>query len=167
VSPRDWRGWAPPPERLFDKGDFKYVALYLLEEKPRHGYEIIRALAERFDGAYTPSPGVVYPTLQMLEDMGYVDATRQDGRKVYALTTSGRQFLAEQRDVVDHVCARLSGWKHADEGDEQHRIRHELWELGHLLGRRGHWRSVEPEKIPRLREAIARARRELEGILAE
>lgn len=164
---RDWRGWEPPPERLFEKGDFKYVVLYLLDEKPRHGYEIIRALGERFGGAYTPSPGAVYPTLQMLEDMGHVSAARQDGRKTYALTPAGRAFLAEHREVVDHIVARLRGWKGAEEGDEQHLLRHELWELGHVLGRRGHWRWVEPAKIPRIREVAARARREIEAILAE
>ena len=153
--------------QMFERGDLKYVILEQLKDKPAHGYELIKALEARFGGFYAPSPGAVYPTLQMLEDMGYVSATRQDGRKVYALTASGRQFLVEQRDVVDHVCARLSGWKGVDEGDEQHRIRHELWELGHLLGRRGHWRSVEPDKIPRIREVVARARAELESILAE
>jgi DNA-binding PadR family transcriptional regulator len=154
-------------ERLFEKGDFKYVALYLLEEKPRHGYEIIRALADRFGGAYTPSPGAVYPTLQMLEDMGYVTASKLDGRKVYALTPEGRQFLDERRDVVNHVCGRLQGWQPNVPDAEQHQLRHELWELGHVLGRRGHWRTVEPAKLPRLREAVARARAEIDAILAE
>ena len=161
------RGWEPPRERLFEKGDFKYVVLSLLAEKPRHGYEIARSLEERFGGAYSPSPGVVYPTLQMLEDMGQVSAVQQEGRRVYALTDDGRRFLAANQAFVEHIFARLRDWTRPEAGDEQQRLRHQLWELGHLLGRRGHWRWVEPAKIPRLEAAIARARGELEAILNE
>ena len=67
--------------RLFEKGDLKYVILQLLSERSAHGYEVIRALEERFGGMYTPSAGAVYPTLQMLEDMEYVSSTQQDGKK--------------------------------------------------------------------------------------
>ena len=61
--------------RMFDQGDLKLVILQLLEEKPRHGYDIIKELGERVGGEYSPSPGVVYPTLTMLEDMGYASAS--------------------------------------------------------------------------------------------
>jgi hypothetical protein len=65
--------------RMFEQGDLKYVILRLLEEKPRHGYEVIKELEDRFGGAYSPSPGTVYPTLTMLEDLGYARATADDG----------------------------------------------------------------------------------------
>src|SRR5262245_30800963 len=80
-------------DRIFEKGDLKSVILQLLKEKPRHGYEVIRALEERFGGFYSPSPGAVYPTLQMLEDLGYTSVVSQDGKKVYTITDEGLKFL--------------------------------------------------------------------------
>src|ERR1051325_6588228 len=86
-----WRGRAG---RLFEQGDLKYVILRLLEEKPRHGYEIIKELESRVGGAYAPSPGTVYPTLSMLEDLGYARAVPEEGgKKIYEITDDGRQHL--------------------------------------------------------------------------
>jgi DNA-binding PadR family transcriptional regulator len=83
--------------------------LRLLEEKPRHGYEIIKALEERFSGAYAPSPGVVYPTLQLLEDQGFARVLPEaDGKKVYEITDAGRAYLVENRDAVDTIFERIS-----------------------------------------------------------
>lgn len=99
-----WRGG-----RMFEQGDLRYVVLRLLEEKPRHGYEIIKALEERFGGTYAPSPGVVYPTLQLLEDLGYARVIPGDeGKKTYEITDAGRQYLAENRDTVDSIFDRIS-----------------------------------------------------------
>src|SRR5919202_6931168 len=79
--------------RMFEQGDLKYVILRLLEEKPRHGYEIIKELEERFGGLYSPSPGTVYPTLTMLEDLGYARATAGEaGENSYGSTPRGRAY---------------------------------------------------------------------------
>ena len=95
--------------RMFEQGDLRYVVLRLLEEKPRHGYEIIKALEDRFNGAYAPSPGVVYPTLQLLEDLGYARVVPGgEGKKVYEITDAGRAHLAENRDTVDSIFDRIS-----------------------------------------------------------
>jgi len=94
---------------MFEQGDLRYVILRLLDEKPRHGYEIIKALEERFGGAYSPSPGVVYPTLQLLEDQGFARVRpEQDGKKIYEITDAGRAHLAENRDTVDSIFDRVS-----------------------------------------------------------
>src|SRR5260370_18540836 len=82
------------PDRLFGRGDIKFVLLDLLRERPKHGYEMIKELETRYSGFYSPSPGSVYPTLQMLEDRGYVRSTTEDGKRVYALTEEGRAYLA-------------------------------------------------------------------------
>src|SRR5690349_7153948 len=89
--------------RMFEQGDLKLVILRLLEEKPRHGYEIIKELEGRFGGAYAPSPGTVYPTLTLLEDMGYARAVPEGegGKKVYEITDEGRKYLAEHSTTVD------------------------------------------------------------------
>src|SRR5215210_6124707 len=99
-----WRGG-----RMFEQGDLRYVVLRLLEEKPRHGYEIIKALEERFGGAYAPSPGAVYPTLQLLEDLGYTRIVPgEEGKKVYEITDAGRAHLAENQVTVDNIFERIS-----------------------------------------------------------
>ena len=80
--------------RFFDQGDLRLVILALLAEQPRHGYEIIKAIEERLGGAYAPSPGVVYPTLTWLEELGYAEVqSAQGNRKLYAITAEGRAFL--------------------------------------------------------------------------
>ena len=116
---RHWRGGFEPREgRLFDSGDLRLVILAMLAEKPRHGYEIIKALGERVGGGYSPSPGVVYPTLTMIEDMGYATpAQEQGGRKLFTLTAEGEAFLAENKAQVDAIFARLDGAEGARQGD--------------------------------------------------
>ena len=78
---------------MFEAGEIKFVILRLLKEKPRHGYEVIKALEEKLGGYYTPSPGTVYPTLQLLEDQGYVRAVEAEGKKVYEVTPEGIKYL--------------------------------------------------------------------------
>jgi len=94
-------------ERMFEKGDLKYVILGLLAEKPRHGYEIIRDLEEKLGGFYSPSPGAVYPTLQMLEDMSYVSSRQQDSKRVYEISEEGRAFLVEHKETLDDIQKRM------------------------------------------------------------
>src|SRR5258708_28083020 len=95
--------------RHFESGDLRFVILHLLAEKPRHGYEIIKAIEDHFGGMYSPSPGVIYPTLTLLEELGYagVAATEEGGKKLYAITDAGRNFLAENRATLDEVLARF------------------------------------------------------------
>src|SRR3954466_3924059 len=101
-----WRGRAA---RLFEQGDLKYVILRLLGEKPRHGYEIIKDLENRFGGSYAPSPGTVYPTLTMLEDLGYARVVPEEGgKKIYEITDEGRKYLAEHSSTVNDIFDRIS-----------------------------------------------------------
>lgn len=75
---RPWGPW--PGARWIGRGDLKYLILDVLKDRPMHGYDVLRALQERFGGFYGPSPGAVSPTLQMLEDMGYLTSTQREGR---------------------------------------------------------------------------------------
>jgi len=108
---RGWGGWGPGRGRgrrtMFEAGEIKFVILRLLKEKPRHGYEVIKALEERMAGCYTPSPGTVYPTLQMLEDQGYVRAVETGGKKIYEITPEGVKYLDEHRDLLDEIVDRV------------------------------------------------------------
>lgn len=95
--------------RFFDHGDLRYVLLGQIAERPRHGYELIKAIEEKFAGLYSPSPGVVYPTLTLLEELGYIRPEGDDGtRKQFAVTPEGSAFLAANRAVVDQIFARIA-----------------------------------------------------------
>ncbi|RIX72451.1 PadR family transcriptional regulator [Acidovorax cavernicola] len=97
--------------RVFGHGGLRFVLLQLIADKPSHGYELIKAIEDRLGGTYAPSPGVVYPTLTLLEEMGYlsVDTADVGGRKRYTVTDSGREFLAANRDTADAMMARMNG----------------------------------------------------------
>ena len=95
--------------RMFDGSELRLILLKLIEEQPRHGYDLIREIEERTGGAYAPSPGVVYPTLTMLEDMGLIDEQKTEGsKKQFAITTAGSAYLTERTDEVEALFARLS-----------------------------------------------------------
>jgi DNA-binding PadR family transcriptional regulator len=94
--------------RMFEQGDLRFVALKLISEKPAHGYELIKAIEDRLGGAYAPSPGIVYPTLTLLEELGYIAVEQTDGpRKLYALTSEGKAFLEQNGATVEAIFARM------------------------------------------------------------
>jgi DNA-binding PadR family transcriptional regulator len=92
--------------RLFDYGELRLLVLALIAEAPAHGYELIKTIEERFGGGYTPSPGVIYPTLSWLEDMGYATVEAEGGRKSYAITDEGKAFLDQNRAAADALFQR-------------------------------------------------------------
>ena len=101
--------------RLFEPGELRLVLLRLIADQPRHGYDLIRAIEEMTHGVYAPSPGVVYPTLTMLQDMGLIEESKGEGsRKAFAVTQEGEAHLAEKADEVEALLARL-----ADLGSDQ------------------------------------------------
>ena len=93
--------------QMFESGEIKFVILRLLKEKPRHGYEIIKALEESMHGCYTPSAGTVYPTLQLLEDQGHIRAVDAEGKKIYEVTPEGEKYLEEHKDLLDEIVDRV------------------------------------------------------------
>jgi len=94
--------------RMLAQGDLRLIALALIAEQPRHGYEIIKVLEDKTAGWYSPSPGIVYPTLTYLEEAGYVTAQAEGAKKLYTITDEGRAHLEENRDFVDAVLERLA-----------------------------------------------------------
>jgi len=96
--------------RMLAQGDLKLIALALIEQQPRHGYDIIKALEERTAGFYAPSPGVVYPTLTYLEEVGHVTSQPEGAKKLYAITEAGRAWLDENRAIAVAVLERLSAF---------------------------------------------------------
>jgi DNA-binding PadR family transcriptional regulator len=155
----------PWRESPFQKGDLKYVVLGLIKDKPRYGYEIIRALEERSHGFYTPSPGTVYPTLQMLEEMGYASALERDGKKVYTITEAGLQFLADRKDFADEVKDQMKRHWNPENIDTLAQVMGEFGDLARMMGRRG--RHANPDKMRRIRGVVSRAYQEIKAILEE
>lgn len=95
--------------RLFDYGELRLLVLALIAQAPAHGYELIKTIEDRFGGTYTPSPGVIYPTLSWLEDMGYATVEAEGGRKSYAITDEGKTFLEANRAAADALFERGGG----------------------------------------------------------
>lgn len=94
--------------RMLAQGDLRLIALSLIAEAPRHGYEIIKLLEEKTGDWYSPSPGIVYPTLTYLEEANYVTSAAEGSKKLYTITDEGRAYLAANRELVDAVLYRLS-----------------------------------------------------------
>ena len=94
--------------RMLAQGDLRLIALALIAEQPRHGYDIIKQLEEKTSGWYAPSPGIVYPTLTYLEEAGYLTSQADGAKKLYTITDEGRAYLEENREVVDAVMSRLA-----------------------------------------------------------
>ncbi len=156
-----WRGRAA---RLFEQGDLKYVILQLLAEKPRHGYEIIKDLEGRFGGSYAPSPGTVYPTLTMLEDLGYARVVPEEGgKKIYEITDEGRKYLAEHSTTVNDIFERIAKFV----GDITDTPMVELNQAFQRLARATYKTATshmsDKEKVARIREIIQRAADEIEA----
>jgi DNA-binding PadR family transcriptional regulator len=102
-----WVGILGDPPPRAERGEIRYLVLDAIKERPRHGYEVIQHIEERAGGTYRPSPGVIYPTLQMLEELGHASVVEQEGRKAYAITDEGRADLERNGRSVDDFYGRF------------------------------------------------------------
>jgi DNA-binding PadR family transcriptional regulator len=149
----------------FQKGNLKYIILDLIKDKPRHGYEIILELEEQSHGFYKPSPGVIYPTLQMLEEMGYAKSTEQDSKKVYSITDEGLKFMIEQKDIASDIKSRIKHrWSFKNIG-KMVSVMKEYHALESLLGRG--LRHLDTDKANRIGDILTQAYRDIESIIQE
>ncbi len=145
--------------RMFGHGDLKLLLLALIEQEPRHGYELIRTIEDIFHGQYSPSPGTVYPTLTLLEEMGYVAAQSEEGaRKRYAITDEGGAFLDENRATVEAVMESTERKaRYAAKLATPMAIRDAVHALKHALAMRvSKWDKAEAERVVAILERAAR-----------
>jgi len=148
----------------FESGELKYVILELLREKPRHGYDIIKALGERLGGCYTPSAGAVYPTLQLLEDQGYVKARDVDGRRVYSITKEGEAFLEQHRDTVDDIFDRVQDVVHGFAGGKMGELHEAFAKLAGAAYRKA-WRlGPDDPELKRIAQLLRQTADEIEAL---
>ncbi len=94
--------------RLLGHGELRYVILYLLNEKPRHGYELMKDLEDLSHGAYSPSPGTIYPTLTFLEEVGFASVSMDDNKKLYSITAEGKSHIKEQKESIQELVEKFS-----------------------------------------------------------
>ena len=162
------RGWRARAGRVFEQGDLKYVILRLLAEKPRHGYEIIKELEERFGGSYAPSPGTVYPTLTMLEDLGYARAMPEEGgRKIYEITDEGRKHLEEHSATVDDIFERIAKFVEGFFDAPMADLKRSMASLGRATFYVASRSPNDKERIGRISEILKRAAAEIERLTQE
>lgn len=156
---------APQREHRFQKGVLKYVVLDLINDQPRHGYEIIQALEERSHGFYTPSPGTVYPTLQMLQETGYVTSEERDSRKIYTITNAGHEFLEERREIAESIRNQMEDWWNPDHMREMGLTWTELGKVAGLLSKKT--RGASSEKIAQIRCVITDTHDKIDEMLED
>ena len=159
--------------RMLAQGDLRLIALALIAEQPRHGYDIIKQLEERTSGWYSPSPGIVYPTLTYLEEAGYLSSQAEGAKKLYSITDEGRAHQEENREVVEAVMNRLAHiGKKARRmrerfGDEEDRtgsaplVKAALDNLREVAAKR---LQDDPRSEPRIVEVLARAAVDLRDV---
>ena len=167
------RGWSEDDQgfgrgggrrRMFDGGELRLVLLKLIADKPRHGYDLIRAIEERTGGAYAPSPGIVYPTLTMLSEMGLIDEQLAEGaRKLFAVTPEGTAHLAENHAEVAAMLARLEALAAVRQRTDAVPIRRAMHNLRSvLLSRLGE--GLDKERMHEAVELIDEAARKIERL---
>ena len=149
--------------RVFENGDLRFVILRLIAEKPRYGYEIIKAIEERLGGAYAPSPGVVYPTLTLLEELGYVTVSVGDGtKKLHTITPEGSAALDEKKASIDALFERMEQAGAAFGRGRAPQIMRAAENLRMALRVKTSQGSLNEEQIRKIVDAIDSAAREIE-----
>ncbi|MFN8129113.1 MAG: PadR family transcriptional regulator [Candidatus Nanopelagicales bacterium] len=154
-------GFGGPPRGRRDRGEVRFAILLLLDEQPRHGYEIITELTDRSEGRWRPSPGAVYPVLKRLTREGLVAPSETDGKKIFALTPAGKTLVDQQREEWGEPWARA-----ADAGSDEVEG---LWKEGRALGAAVMQisQSEDDEQIRATTQILAEARKKIYGMLAQ
>ena len=158
--------------RMLASGDLRLVALYLIEQQPRHGYDLIKAIEEKSKGFYSPSPGIVYPALTFLEEAGYVTASAEGNKKLYTITDEGRAHLADNREAIQSTLDFLE-----KAGDRMSAFRDRMaedWPFGrrdehpsHGHGPRRHGPPGDDRDTPNTSAEFNEARRDLKAAIAD
>jgi DNA-binding PadR family transcriptional regulator len=162
-GPFPWYGWG----RFFGAGELRLALLSLLSDGPKHGYELMKKLEERSNGAYRASAGSVYPILQQLEDEGLTLSDQADGKRVYRLTPAGEAELERERATVNKIWQRTEHW--GEWGPWMPEMAMIARPIAHLfrVARRAIASGEDTARIIQVREIIERAGREIEALDAK
>ncbi len=144
--------------RMLASGDLRLIALFFIEQQPRHGYDLIKAIEEKTGGIYTPSPGVIYPALTFLEEAGYVTSTAEGNKRLYTITDDGKAHLSDNRAAVEATLAHLGRI-----GEQFAKMRAH-WEDAE----RGHGHGPSPDRdMADVEPAVNEARKELKQAIKD
>lgn len=157
----DWGGFGDSFRigRMLASGDLRLIALYFIEQQPRHGYDLIKAIEEKTGGIYVPSPGVVYPALTFLEEAGYVTSTAEGNKRLYTITDEGKAHLSDNREAVEGMLAHFGRI-----GEQFQRARSQWEEAGR------HFREAPPRPDRDMEDVepeVNEARKELKQAIKE
>jgi DNA-binding PadR family transcriptional regulator len=166
---RGGRGWGrfggDPGGRFFDNGELRLLILFMIAEKPGYGYEIIKAIGEKLEGAYEPSAGVVYPTLTLLEEQGFATVTSaESGRKLYAITEAGKEELKANKARIDELLSRLGKVSAAFGKGRAPQLMRAMHNLKLALKLRFAQGDLTKERIARIAEILDEAAKSIESI---
>jgi len=162
---RGFGGFGGDRERLFDSGELRLVILALVAEKPSYGYEIIKAIEERLSGGYAPSPGVVYPTLTLLEEEGYATVSTAEGsKKLYTVTEQGAEYLKTNQATVKAIFGRIEQAGKAFGRGRSPQIMRAVANLMFALKMRAGQGHLSPEQTRKIAEAIDAAARVIDEV---
>jgi DNA-binding PadR family transcriptional regulator len=150
--------------KMFEAGALRYIVLQMIAEQPRHGYEIIKDIEQRTGGGYAPSPGVIYPLLSMLEDLGHVVVTQGSNKKLHTITAEGQAFLDDNRGFVQAIFARMSR-SGRERGEHCGRdIKHSLHALKATVVSRVRGESLGAEQLQQIQAILERAADDVQKI---
>jgi DNA-binding PadR family transcriptional regulator len=150
--------------RLFDNGELRLVILSFIAEKPSHGYEIIKGIEEQMGGSYVPSPGVVYPTLSLLEDEGFATVNAEGGKKLYTITDAGRAELEGNKARIDQLLGRIRQVGEAFGSGRTPQVMRAMHNFKLALKMRFAQGDMTGDQIKRVAEIIDKAAKEIESI---
>jgi len=146
--------------RIFQKGVIRYLILESLCDRPMHGYELMKALGENFEGLFQPSAGAIYPTLQTLQDEGYITTEETEGKKTHTITQEGREFLKKSEErfktIIENRKAFLS---------ERRELNREIRNLASLIFT--NYRDLEKQKTDAVAQVLKEARIKISEIIFE
>jgi DNA-binding PadR family transcriptional regulator len=164
-GPEERGGGGRGRRRMFDGGELRLLLLKLIDEQPRHGYDLIRKIEERSGGAYAPSPGVIYPTLTMLDDMTLIEEQKAEGaRKQFGITEAGRAHLAERQAEVEALLARLAEIAGAQASASGGPVRRAMRNLRVVLQERLSGTEVDAETLHEMAAILDDAARRIERL---
>ncbi|MCX7366434.1 MAG: PadR family transcriptional regulator [Alphaproteobacteria bacterium] len=159
------RGGGGRRRRVFDSGELRLLLLKLIADQPRHGYELIRAIEELSGGVYVPSPGVVYPTLTMLQEMGQIEEAASDGaRKAFAVTAEGTAHLAARAEEIPALLDRLAKLAHMRERSDGGPVRRAMQNLKTVLMDRLDREGVKTETLHQIASILDDASQKIERL---
>jgi len=158
------RGFGEGRGRMFDAGDVRLVILKLLSEQPSYGYQLMKTMEQTLAGGYTPSAGVIYPTLTMLEEEGLATSTSENNKKIYSLTPEGIEYLENNKERIGELFERLEETGRGFERGRSPEIMKAFMNLRSAVMARVSRESVKPEQIKKITEAINAAAKAIDEL---